>query len=103
MMTTLLDSSVTSPTCHVGVGTALLGKATDVEPLVHSHSKKLPGCPCSTAATMISANPMVEMRAAIGGAWRRRRGRRHTYSMTSPMNAEAAIPPMQATQNACPY
>jgi len=42
---------------------------------------------------------MVEISAEIGGAWRRRSGRRHTCSITRPITAEPAIPSTKASQN----
>src|SRR5206468_9518115 len=68
-------SRVSPPTLHVGLGTMSGGKRTEFAPSVHSQANRLPGRPCSTAATMMSASPIVEMRAAMGGARRRRRGR----------------------------
>ena len=68
MIRTLLASSVRSPMCHVGFGTVPAGNATELAPSTHSHEKRLPLLPCSTAATITSARPMVEMRAAMGGA-----------------------------------
>src|ERR1700687_656210 len=102
MIATLLASSVRSPTCQVGLGMVPAGKATELAPSTHSQEKKVPGWPCSTAATMISARPIVEMRAAIGGAFLLLSGRKQTCSMTNPITADAAMPRMQAIQNDWP-
>src|ERR1700694_2523854 len=103
MIATLLASRVRPATYQVGLGTTPGGKLTELAPSTHSHAKKVPGSPCSTAATIISANPIVEMSAAMGGARLRRRGRRQTCSMTRPMIAAAATPSTHATQNDCPW
>ena len=103
MITTFVPSSVRSPMCQIGVGIVPAGNATDVAPSTQSHEVRVPGRPCSTAATMIRPRPIVEIRAAIGGAWRRRNGRRHTCSITRPISAEIAMPSTAATQNDWPW
>ena len=99
MITTLVASSVRSPTCQMGLGIVPLGNATELAPSTHSQAKRLPCLPCSTAATITSARPIVEISAAIGGACRRRSGRKHTYSITRPNAAEAMMPSTHAIQN----
>src|SRR2546427_1660974 len=99
MITTLVASSVRSPTCQMGLGIVPAGNATELAPSTHNQAKKPPSLPCSTAATITSARPIVEISAAIGGACRRRRGLRHTYSITRPSVAEAVIPTTNAIQN----
>ena len=103
MITTLVASRVRSPTCQIGLGIVPAGNATELAPSIHSDDVSEPGRPCSTAATMISARPIVEISAAIGGAWRRRKGRRQTCSITRPISAESAMPSTAATQNDCPW
>jgi len=61
MIATLLASRVSPATYHVGLGTVPLGKATEFAPSTQSQLKMVSGRPCSIAATMTSASPIVEM------------------------------------------
>src|SRR5258706_16285562 len=90
MIATLLASSVSPATYQVGLGTTPGGEVTEFAPSTHRKLKIVSGRPCSIAATMINASPIVEISAAIGGAWRAGNGRRQTCSMTRPINAAIA-------------
>lgn len=47
--------------CQIVLGTAVVGKETELAPSTQSQANRDPGFPCSIAATMISARPIVVM------------------------------------------
>ena len=87
-----------SPMCQRPVGTEPAGNRTGLAPSSHSHDSQLPARLCSTRATKIRARPMVEMRGAMSGASRRRRGRSATISMKAPSRPQTAMATGPATQ-----
>ena len=98
-----MPSIVSPSTWNVGFGTAPAGNRTELAPSCQSQLKKLPGFACSTMATKISASPIVEISAEMGGAFRRRSGRSATNSISSPSKPQTSTAMTAAGRNGMPW